>query len=69
MKMNRWARAALLTGAIMTGGGLIPITVAIVWLPGLSPVGPIQLFLMLVPLGGLILLIGITLWLIAYLRR
>ncbi len=69
MRLSRWARAALLTGAILLGIGVLPLTLTSAIAPGAVPLLFIMAFYLLTPLGAAILIFGILLFLIALLRR
>ncbi len=69
MKLSRWARAALMVGAILLFLGLVPLGLVTTFLPGSDPLIFAMAFFLLVPLGAVILALGIILWLIALLNK
>jgi len=68
MKLSRWARAALMVGAILLFLGLVPRLVT-TFLPGSDPLIFALAFFLLVPLGTVIFALGIILWLIAWFNK
>ncbi len=69
MRLSRWARATLLTGAILSAIGILPIWLTSVMLAGGAPMLFIMAFYLLTPLGVLLLGLGGGLFLIALVRR
>ena len=69
MRLSRWARAALMVGAILLGLGLVPLGLVTTFLPGADPVIFALAFFLLVPLGAVIFALGIILWLFAWLNK
>lgn len=69
MSLNRWARAFLLMGAIMSAIGIVPLLIVGTLIPNLKTVLPDLLFFLVTPIGVFILIVGIILWLVALIRK
>ncbi|VAW15783.1 hypothetical protein MNBD_ALPHA12-376 [hydrothermal vent metagenome] len=69
MRLSRWARAALMIGAILLGLGLVPLWLVTNFLPGADPLIFALAFFLLVPLGTVIFALGIILLLFAWLNK
>lgn len=64
-----WARALLTLGALLLGIGLVPLLLVLFVFTGLDPLVPVVLSLSVAPLGAVVLLAGLILFLAALLRR
>lgn len=69
MSLKRWAYAFLNMGGIMVAIGLLPVLIVGTFLPGLNSVLPGMMFFLVTPIGAIILLAGIIMWLAAIIRR
>ena len=68
MKLSRWARATLLIGAILLSLGVLPLWLATMFLPGDAPLLFSMAFFMLAPLGAVLFVFGLLLFIIAKIR-
>lgn len=69
MKLSRWARAALMIGAILLFLGLAPLGLVTTFLPGADPIIFALAFFLLAPLGAVIFMLGIILLLLAWFSK
>ncbi|HHG89050.1 MAG TPA: hypothetical protein ENJ90_01045 [Devosia sp.] len=68
MRLSRWARATLLIGFILLSLGVLPLWLATLLLPGDPPLLFSMAFFMLAPLGAVIFVFGLLLFVIAVIR-
>ncbi len=68
MRLSRWARATLLIGFIPLSLGVLPLWLATLLLPGDPPLLFSMAFFMLAPLGAVIFVFGLLLYIIAKIR-
>lgn len=69
MTLKRWGIAFLQLGALLAAIGLGPLIVMGLLFPNASPLVPVLLSLTVAPLGGLSLVIGLSMWLIGLARQ
>ncbi len=69
MRMSRWARATLVIGSILLGLGIGPLWLTTSFFPGADPAIFALAFFLLAPLGAVITVVGVILWLVSLLRR
>ncbi len=69
MKLSRWARATLFTGALMLAIAIIPLWLSTIFLSGSMPTLFAMAFFMVGPLGAMIFFAGLVMFVIAALRR
>ncbi|MCF6327551.1 MAG: hypothetical protein L3J21_09710 [Devosiaceae bacterium] len=69
MKLSRWARATLFTGALMLAIAIIPLWLSTIFLSSSIPTLFALAFFMVGPLGAMIFFAGLVMFVIAALRR
>jgi hypothetical protein len=69
MRLSRWARATLVIGSILLGLGIGPLWLATSFFPGADPTVFALAFFLLAPLGAVITVFGLILWLVSLFRR
>jgi len=69
MTLKRWGTAFLQLAALLLAIGLLPLVALGLFFPGAPSMLPVLLSLTVAPLGGLSLVIGLTMWLVGLVRQ
>ncbi len=67
--LTLWSRMFLRLGLVLLGLGVVPLLLVQYVFPGFDPLIPVMLSLSVAPIGVLVLLIALILFLAALLRR
>lgn len=69
MTLNRWARAALFTGVLLLSLGMLPIFIVSTFFPAVTSVWASMALVLVTPLGVIIFVLGLIVWIISFWKR